>query len=95
MSEYLGWPDRPAGPAHRVVWLAGIAVVFIPMGLAPLPGMFRGRIVFKRNFGAGWQTAAPSPWDGRGFRAAYAACVVAGAAAGAAGGLALFRAVAG
>lgn len=87
---YFGW--NPPGGGVAWGWLL-CAVVFIPMGVAPLPAFFRGRGMF--GLGAGWVAPRDDTDGDRGFRVAYAIAVALGAVAGVVGGWMLFVAIAG
>ncbi|MDZ4168338.1 MAG: hypothetical protein U1E26_01600 [Coriobacteriia bacterium] len=67
------------------------AVVFVPMGLAPILLALRGEAVLRPvPVTTGWR-----PYHDAGYRATYWACVIAGAIVGLVGAWMLFAAVAG
>lgn len=95
----LGWQflvmglNPPGGAGLAWGWLL-CALVFIPMGLLPLPGLLQGSEMFGLGRAA-WIDPDPRPYDNPHYRAAFLACVLVGALLGVAAGLVLFRAVAG
>jgi hypothetical protein len=83
----------PAGAGVKIAWGWVIcAVVFLPMGLLPVLGAIgMGNPAAGSTASSGSRPAETSP----AYKAAYTACVIAGAAAGIAGGMLLFRGMAG
>lgn len=70
------------------------AVVFIPMGLMPLPALLRRRPLFLSMLGSPYDRT-PRPYQYPSYKLAYRACVTAGIAGGVAVAFALFGVVAG
>jgi hypothetical protein len=80
--------NPPGGAGIAWGWIL-CAVVFIPMGLAPLFGF--GNLLAAEP----WAAPTPKPCDDPAYREVYLACVVVGGLAGVIAGVVLFSALAG